>query len=71
VWVSKANLSSLGINRLHIHQIPIDIVVFANYNTKLSDLYSMFIEKLTAQLEAIKQCYLSFYKVTISILNQH
>lgn len=51
-----------GICRLQNFTIPIDCLVLADPKTKISSLYEIVIEKLILHLQAVKQCYLSYYQ---------
>ena len=57
-----------GISSLNIYEIPIDILIICEKTLQLNEIYFIIFEKLKLQIEIIKQCYLTFYKVNI-VLN--
>jgi hypothetical protein len=52
-----------GISILNIYELPIDILIICENKLKLNEIYFLIFEKLKLQIETIKQCYLTFYKV--------
>lgn len=51
-----------GVCRLQTFEIPIDCLLFVDTTISIEKLYDIILDKLTLHLQAIKQCYFSYYQ---------
>ncbi len=59
-------LNHKGICRCQTFKIPLDCLIFVNASTNLNNLYELIVDKVNLHLQAVKQCYLTYYQVNIT-----